>query len=113
MTADVVNILQGLRISVDDMKRMMNEGSEATRHASTITGQDLSALEAALHTCFIPINEDQLQADVSTSISDQTEFEWDANKHEAGHKAQYMEVLEHEVRCAPVSSALGVSSNST
>jgi hypothetical protein len=98
LVADVAQLLGGLSIKVDDIKRIVTESSEATRHASTITGPELDALEAALSTCFVPVNQETTDVDVRTAISDPTEFEWEANKHEAQHRQQYMDVLQQQVR---------------
>jgi hypothetical protein len=94
----VAQLLGGLSIKVDDIKRIVTEASEATRHASTISGPDLDALEAALCTCFVPVNQEATDVDVRAAFSDPIEFEWEANKHEAQHRLQYMNVLQEKVR---------------
>eukprot|EP00195_Chlamydomonas_chlamydogama_P013823 CAMPEP_0202899738 /NCGR_PEP_ID=MMETSP1392-20130828/7886_1 /ASSEMBLY_ACC=CAM_ASM_000868 /TAXON_ID=225041 /ORGANISM="Chlamydomonas chlamydogama, Strain SAG 11-48b" /LENGTH=422 /DNA_ID=CAMNT_0049585993 /DNA_START=199 /DNA_END=1465 /DNA_ORIENTATION=- len=84
-------------------------GSEASRHASSISVNELEALESALRVAFVKVGPDQigpydpdvepdlLDPDVDRDLMDATEFTWDANKHEATQAAEYMKVLETKV----------------
>ena len=82
-----------------EIKRLVTSSSEATRHASTINFQDLGALESSLHISFVSAvrAEECDEATASMITDDETEFEWDANWHEAKHKDTYLETLQSKV----------------
>ena len=81
-----------------EIKRLVTSSSEATRHASTINFQDLGALESSLHISFVSVRAEECdEATASMITDDETEFEWDANRHEAKHKDAYLEKLQSKV----------------
>jgi hypothetical protein len=80
-----------------EIKRLVTSSSEATRHASTINFQDLGALESSLHISFVSVRAEECDEATSRSIIDETEFEWDANRHEAKQKDAYLEILQSKV----------------
>jgi hypothetical protein len=91
-----------------DIQRKVTESSMATRHASSISAQDLNALEAALRITFVPVNIEALEPDISASLQDPEEFIWEQNKHEAKHKKEDLDQLQQQVwGSMPVTSQLG------
>lgn len=86
MATDIVSI-----------KRLVTSCSQATRHASVITEQDVDELEKALDICFVPVMPDDLRNEVVEALNDPVQFEWEANKHEAQHRKEYLAALESQV----------------
>lgn len=87
-----------MQIDIKDIKRMVTEASEHTRHASTINDQDLDKVEAALEICFVPVEDGSIDPETSIALGDDTEFQWDENKHEAKHRDEYIEAMQSKVR---------------
>ena len=59
------------------IQKMIKEKSEASRHASSISPDDLESLLVALRCVVIPVEDD-----IKDSLADTTEFAWQDNKYE-------------------------------
>jgi hypothetical protein len=89
--------LKSMQDDIVNIKRMVATSSEATRHASTISHQDLDSLESSLRICFVPVSEDVLDATAAASFRDTAEMLWEVNKHEAAHRDEYLDTLTKQV----------------
>lgn len=79
MPAHNTDTVRKLFEDIEFIKRHVTASSEATRHASNITVQDLDALEAALRICFIPTEDGPIEEAASQSMSNLTEFTWEVS----------------------------------
>lgn len=83
--------------NIKAIKRIVTEGSESTRHASTITAQDLDKVEASLDMCFVPVEDDPIDPETNSALQDDTEFKWEENKHEAKHRDAYIQAMQSKM----------------
>mmetsp|Transcript_6780 Transcript_6780/g.14990 ORF Transcript_6780/g.14990 Transcript_6780/m.14990 type:complete len:383 (-) Transcript_6780:396-1544(-) len=81
-----------------NIERIALEGSQATRHASTITDEDLDAVEASLRICFAPADDTTVDPAADASYQDTTAFQWEENKPEAKHRKDYLAALDEKVK---------------
>lgn len=65
---------------IQEIKKMLNSRSEATRYASNISGDDLQAVLTALKCRVISIQDEEL------GIMEDVEYAWAANKYEPQQK---------------------------
>jgi hypothetical protein len=80
-----------------NIKQLVQQSSQATRHASTISEQDYDALISALKIVFVQKGLENISETASQVLQDLTEFTWEQNKHEAMHKPEYIKFFQDRV----------------
>lgn len=69
---------------------MLKSRSEATRHASSISSDDLEAVLTALKCRVISVQVEEL------GIIEDIEYAWEANKYEPQQQEEYLQALENK-----------------
>lgn len=83
-----------------EIKKMIESKSEATRHASSISYEDLESLLVALRCVMIPAidgEKDDFADTTKDDFPDTTEIAGQDNKYEPQQQEQYLAVLKNEV----------------
>lgn len=80
-----------------NIKQLVQQSSQATRHASTINERDYDAVISALKIVFVQKGLENISDTASQVLQDLTEFSWEENKHEARHKPEYIKFFQDRV----------------
>lgn len=85
---------------LEKIQHLQLQATSATRHASSITVDDLSMVESALKVTWVRRDEDG-SSEVEARLADATEFKWEENIPEPSQKEEYMAVLREQVDLPP------------
>ena len=80
-----------------NIKQLVQQSSQATRHASTINERDYDAVISALKIVFVQKGLENISDTASQVLQDLTEFSWEENKHEARRKPEYIKFFQDRV----------------
>lgn len=96
---EVVGGQEKLEQQLLEVKSLQLRAASETRHASSISEQDLAYVEGILGIRWALLDEDATGG--AAEPPDDPDFEWNTAEHEAKQKVAYMEALEGAVRAPP------------
>lgn len=82
------SVSDGVQADIQEIKKMLQTRSEATRYASNISSDDLQAVLISLKCRVISVEDQELE------VMEDIEYAWAANKYE--QQEEYLQALEQE-----------------
>ena len=84
------SVSDGVQADIQEIKKMLQSRSEATRNASNISSDDLQAVLISLKCRVISVEDQELE------VMEDVEYAWAANKYEPQQQEEYLQALEQE-----------------